>query len=74
MDESEEAPEVYKTRSADSTRWQAYRPRRRHVVIATYPKCGTTRVQRGVKARPRRRDDRVQATSIARRSISSGEP
>jgi aryl sulfotransferase len=30
----------------DSTRWNAYRPRPGDIVIATYPKCGTTWMQR----------------------------
>jgi aryl sulfotransferase len=36
---------VYKTWAIDSTRWQHYRPRTGDIVIATYPKCGTTWVQ-----------------------------
>lgn len=36
----------YRTWIIDSRRWQHYRPRLGDVVIATYPKCGTTWTQR----------------------------
>jgi aryl sulfotransferase len=35
----------YRTWIFDSRRWQHYRPRRDDIVIATYPKCGTTWMQ-----------------------------
>jgi aryl sulfotransferase len=37
---------IYRTWTVDSRRWDAYRPRAGDVVIATYPKCGTTWMQR----------------------------
>jgi len=36
----------YRTWIIDSRRWGHYRPRATDVVIATYPKCGTTWMQR----------------------------
>ena len=36
----------YRTWIFDSRRWQHYRPRPDDIVIATYPKCGTTWMQR----------------------------
>src|SRR5690348_8851227 len=39
-------PRVYKNWVVDSTRWRQYRPREAAVVVATYPKCGTTWMQR----------------------------
>jgi aryl sulfotransferase len=36
----------YRTWSFDSRRWRHYRPRSDDIVIATYPKCGTTWMQR----------------------------
>ena len=36
----------YRTWIMDSRRWEAYRPRSGDVVVATYPKCGTTWTQR----------------------------
>ena len=41
----EPARRVYRTWILDSTRWDRYRPRPGDVVIATYPKCGTTWMQ-----------------------------
>ena len=40
------AERVYRTWILDSRRWQHYRPRPTDIVIATYPKCGTTWMQR----------------------------
>jgi aryl sulfotransferase len=37
---------VYRTWGMDSRRWESFRPRRDDIVIATYPKCGTTWMQR----------------------------
>ena len=36
----------YRTWIFDSRRWQHYRPRPDDIVIVTYPKCGTTWMQR----------------------------
>jgi len=36
----------YRSWTLDSRRWQHYRPRAGDVVVATYPKCGTTWTQR----------------------------
>lgn len=38
--------QVYRTWIIDSRRWAHYRPRADDIVIATYPKCGTTWMQR----------------------------
>lgn len=40
------ARRAYRTGILDSTRWDRYRPRPGDIVIATYPKCGTTWMQR----------------------------
>ncbi len=39
---------TYRTWLMDSRRWDAYKPRKNDVVVATYPKSGTTWVQRVV--------------------------
>ncbi len=36
----------YRTWITDSRRWDAYRPRQGDIIVATYPKCGTTWMQR----------------------------
>lgn len=36
---------VYRTWVADSRRWEGFKPRPADIVIATYPKCGTTWMQ-----------------------------
>ena len=36
---------VYRTWIADSRRWEGFEPRQDDIVIATYPKCGTTWMQ-----------------------------
>lgn len=40
------AQRIYGTWILDSRRWEHYRPRADDIVIATYPKCGTTWMQR----------------------------
>lgn len=37
---------VYRSWTVDSRRWQHYRPRIGDIIIGTYPKCGTTWMQR----------------------------
>lgn len=39
-------PKLYKDWIVDSSRWEHYRPRDADIVVATYPKCGTTWTQR----------------------------
>lgn len=39
----------YRTWAFDSRRWNEYRPRPDHIIISTYPKCGTTWTQRIVQ-------------------------
>lgn len=39
------ASKVYRTWMADSRRWDSYRPRAGDIIVATYPKCGTTWMQ-----------------------------
>ena len=40
------ASHTYRTWGVDSRRWEGFVPRRDDIVIATYPKCGTTWMQR----------------------------
>ena len=42
---AEQPKQEYRTWVFDSRRWQHYKPRAGDVVIATYPKCGTTWMQ-----------------------------
>jgi aryl sulfotransferase len=42
----EAAKREYRTWIFDSRRWQHYRPRKDDIIIASYPKCGTTWMQR----------------------------
>jgi aryl sulfotransferase len=46
MENKNQQPKTYKTWVNDSTRWDHYQPRDGDIVIATYPKCGTTWMQR----------------------------
>lgn len=39
------ARRVYRTWMIDSRRWDGYRPRAGDIIVATYPKCGTTWMQ-----------------------------
>jgi len=39
-------PKIYQSWSTDSRRWKQYQPRAGDIVIGTYPKCGTTWMQR----------------------------
>lgn len=45
MEKERQQPKVYKTWTLDSTRWDYYQPRDGDIIIATYPKCGTTWMQ-----------------------------
>jgi aryl sulfotransferase len=46
MENKNQHGKTYRTWVNDSTRWAHYQPRDGDIVIATYPKCGTTWMQR----------------------------
>ena len=48
MEQERPQPKICKTWVLDSTRWDYYQPRDGDIVIATYPKCGTTWMQQMV--------------------------
>jgi aryl sulfotransferase len=50
MDLIRPALREYRTWAADSRRWNLYQPRQGDIVIATYPKCGTTWMQQIVSS------------------------
>jgi aryl sulfotransferase len=45
MEQERPQPKICKTWELDSTRWDSYQTRDGDIVIATYPKCGTTWMQ-----------------------------
>jgi aryl sulfotransferase len=45
MEKQRQQPKICKTWTLDSTRWDYYQPRDGDIIIATYPKCGTTWMQ-----------------------------
>ena len=60
---------VYRTWMTDSRRWDTYRPRTGDIVVATYPKCGTTWMQRIVDLLIFRRQSRGTLATLRPGSI-----
>lgn len=59
------AQREYRSWTVDSRRWDAYRPRKGDIVVGTYPKCGTTWMQRIVSLLIFQTTEAIPLTSIS---------